>query len=141
MSVSDSLLRFLAKPRVLHRLPGRLRIHVSLLKKLPRDRSDVVNLITSLIAVPDEIRDAQPDLVTGNLLILYDAERAREEDVLGYLNALFDIILRNRRSLERLTAERASERRDQFADFVRTSLGRGLVLDPRLALPRELLAP
>lgn len=141
MSFSDTCMRVLFKPRVLHRLPGRLRVHVPSLKKIPSERSDLADLIAALITIPDEIREVRPDLVTGNALILYDADRAREDQILDYVNALLEIILRNRGRLDGVSTDRLAELRDRLVEFVRSSLTPGLVIDSRLVVPDELLAP
>ena len=141
MTLANACLRLLFKPRVLHRLPGRLRIHLPSLKKILRGRPEIEDLITALIAVPDQIREVRIDPVTANVLILYDADGVGEDEILAYINALFEIILRSRGQLEKLSADRLTERRGRFADFVRSSLDRRLVIDPRLSVPEDLLAP
>ncbi len=139
MKMSNAVFRLIFKPRVLHRLPGRLRVHLPWLKKVTGNRSEIIDLLTALFTVPDQIREVSTDHVSGNILILYDAASVKEDEVLGYLSALFEVILRNRERLEAQPADRLYARRGQLVEFVKTSLDGSLGLNPHLTVPQRLL--
>ena len=98
----------LNRPKVVHRLPGRLRVHIPLLQKLPKEYDGLANRMAALLAVPDEVESATTSLTTGNVLICYDPASVTEVDVLGYLRGMFEIFVRNRERFEGLAPEDAN---------------------------------
>ena len=140
MKLPDSALRLLFRPRVLHSLPGRVRIRIPLATRLARRHQDIVALVVDLIGVPEEIHQVEGSAVTGTLLIRYDQRRLNEKDVLAYLRTLFEIYLRNRETLDRLPADRWPRVRDGLRDAVRGGLRHRLTLDPDLEIRSDALA-
>ena len=66
---SSALTKFISASRVVHRLPGRIRIHIPILEKLPSGWSTYSEHTTQLIKMRNGVKDVkiQPD--TGSLLI------------------------------------------------------------------------
>jgi len=132
--------RLLNRPRVLHRLPGRMRVHIPLMRRLPGEHQALAERIASLLAVPDEIESASASLTTGNALIRFDPSRVTEEDLLGYLRGMFEIFIRNRGRFEGLSPERVPEVFDRLEDLVRSSVGPRLRVNTETILEDDVLA-
>jgi hypothetical protein len=140
MKIPDGVLRLLLRPRVRHSLPGRLRVQIPLTGRAARARAEIVQLILDLLREPDEIHDVSGSTVTGTLLIHYDPARAKEADVLGYLDALLEIYLANRSRLDALPLERWPEVRDRLVPLVRGAIRHRLTLDRQLEIGTDVLA-
>lgn len=76
------------KPRVVHRLPGRVRVHIPALRNISSDFQKLVDVLLTKFSFPDGIGKVTINYITGNLLILYDEKCIQERSVLDWLNDL-----------------------------------------------------
>ena len=84
---------FSAAPRVVHSLPGRMRIHFPALEKLSAQWHRYSAPAAELIKIKKGIKNTDIQPVTGNVLITYDAARLAEKDVFKWLESMAKIIL------------------------------------------------
>ena len=140
MSIKSSAFAYLLRPRVLHALPGRLRIHLPLLKRLPIENGGAVQFVARVLSVPTGITEVAPCLVTGNVLVNYDAERLTADDVLRYLRSATQLCLSNRDRLEGLTAGRLQEVEERLCKWLSGQLSYRLELDGNARIPEDVLA-
>ena len=140
MSLKATLIRLWYRPKVVHRLPGRLRIHIPLLQKITKDQQHVLPLVASLVTVPEGIDNAEACAVSGNLLIGYDLTRVSEAEVLGYFRSLSDILVRYIEPLSQVSCERAPAIVERLRGVLRGALDGDMTLDPGLELPGDVLA-
>jgi hypothetical protein len=80
--------KFISAYRVVHRLPGRIRIHIPLLEKLPDDWQAYLEPASELIRMKKGIDTAEIQPCTGSLLIGYDSEAMDEAAILKWLETL-----------------------------------------------------
>lgn len=139
LGLNQILLKFALRPRVVHRLPGRLRVHLPALERIPPDLDGVEVLIGSLIGVPDGVKAVEPHLVTGNILIHFDPEAISEAEVLNYLKTLLRILRRHQDCLMRIPPERLPEVVGKVKGYLRESIRRRQQLDPDLEFPDDVL--
>ncbi len=92
----------LAKPRVIHSIPGRLRLQVPLLKKLGGEYQDWTQLICSLLEVPDGIEEVSASHVTGTVLLFYDSTFVSEKEILSFISSLSRVFVSQKEDLSRL---------------------------------------
>lgn len=109
--VQDLLLRHELKPRVVHRLPGRVRLHLPALKRLPPLKGDVTTTIEDYLALPDGIEAVSVDTRSGSVLIRYQTSEINESNVLDRVRSLSD---RVRKQWSRLKHLDPSENRDEI---------------------------
>ncbi len=95
-----------SRPRVIHRLPGRLRIRIPLLRRLEREHQGLADAIGTLLAAPEGIRQVTVSLDSGNALLLFDPQQLTEKEILDYLRGVLEIFLRHRERFAELPAER-----------------------------------
>ncbi len=88
------LTRFISGYRIAHRLPGRIRIQIPMLARLPDEWWPYVEPSVELIKMKSEITSAEIQPVTGSLLISYDPDRIDEARVLNWLENLVSDFLR-----------------------------------------------
>lgn len=85
MDLPQLFLGPMLRPRVVHRLPGRLRVHLPALKHLPENNAQLLDVIEAVLAAPLEIESARACSATGNLLLTYDPARVADEQVVRYM--------------------------------------------------------
>jgi hypothetical protein len=93
-------------PRVVHRLPGRLRLRVPLLTRVPDRSRPVAREIGQLFLLPGGIESVEIGFVTGTLLIRYDPARLDERQVLSWTQSLWRLICDHRDRLVSVPPER-----------------------------------
>ena len=82
-----------AVSRVVHRLPGRLRIHIRGLEKLSSRWHRYSAPVAELVKIKKGIKNTSIQPATGNVLITYDVDRLGEKDVFEWLESMAKIIL------------------------------------------------
>ena len=82
------LTKFISAYRIAHRLPGRIRIYLPVLERLPEDWQMFLKPSTELIRMRKGINTAEIQPITGSLLIDYDPEEMDEAGILTWLETL-----------------------------------------------------
>jgi hypothetical protein len=136
----DALLRIMFRPRIVHSTPGRVRIRLPVLRRVPADSRNVIDSVIALIRVPGEICEVERHPASDRVLIHFDGDRATAQDVLAFLDALFEVYLNNREVLHDVPADRWPGVETKLADLVRTSVHRRLTLNPNLEITADVLA-
>ncbi|MBT8347489.1 MAG: hypothetical protein KJO28_14430 [Desulfofustis sp.] len=92
----------LAKPRIVHSLPGRLRLQVPLLKKVGRDHQHWNDLLCTLLKVPEGIEEVSANSVSGTVLFNYNTKMVSEKEILSFITSLSRVFVTQRDDLGRL---------------------------------------
>jgi len=140
MGLKKKLMQPLIRPRVVHSLPGRLRIHLPFISRIDPARSDLVQMVSRLTAAPEEIYSADVSPASGNVLILYDKRKLSDNEVLKYLQGLLEIFLENRERFQALPPHKLSVTTERMLAIVKGALGRRLVLDTEVEIPDDVFA-
>ena len=138
MSLRDGWLVLQLRPRVIHRLPGRMRVHVPALRRVTAHFRELADSLLVGFALPEGIHSAQASYTTGNLLILYDHGRISEEEVLDWLLAVKKTVgqvLERFADMDAGKTERVGER---LLDFFRAESRHGTRIDRDFAIPDEI---
>lgn len=129
----------LNRPKVVHRLPGRLRVHVPFLQRVNSEHQELADRIAALLAAPDEVTSATANLRTGNALISFDPSRVTETDLVAYLRGMFEVFVRNRDRFEGLAPEDANRVFEKLEIVVRDAVQPGLKVNANLVLGNNVL--
>ena len=89
--------------RVVHRLPGRVRIHIRALERLSSRWHQYSAPVAELVKIKQGIQNTSIQPATGNVLITYDADTLGEQDVFTWLESIVKIWLNNIRDYASLT--------------------------------------
>jgi len=79
------------RPRILHRLPGRLRIHIPILRQISEQFQKFVHLMLKDFTLPEGIHSVKINFITGNILVEYDLNHTGEKEILFWLRELTKI--------------------------------------------------
>jgi hypothetical protein len=124
---------------VLHALPGRVRIHLPVLKRAPLHDTGAVDLVARVLSAPAGITEVVPCVVTGNVLVRFDEEQLEADDVLRYFRAATRLCVTNRDLLENLTPTRLQEAEERLCEWLRGRLSYRLNLDGNSKIPEHVL--
>ncbi len=119
----------LAKPRVVHSLPGRVRLQVPLLKKVGRDHQHWGDLLCTLLKVPEGIEEVQANSVSGTVLLNYDAKKVSEKEILSFITSLSRVFVSQRDDLARLLKNDTDTIFNCLRDWLQRTVTQRLHLD------------
>ena len=80
--------QFISAYRVVHRLPGRIRIRIPMLEKLSDEWRSFIKPSVEIIKLKSGIISAEIQPDTGSLLIRYDSDQIDEAQILNWLEKL-----------------------------------------------------
>jgi len=113
----------LLMPRVVHSLPGRLRLAVPGLRRL--GNAGVVDLPAAWLGLVDGVTAVRSNLVSRTVLIHYDPTRVSEERLVEGARRLARYCLDHRATLEGLAGTPADEVLDRLRPAVTRILAEG----------------
>lgn len=119
----------LAKPRVVHSLPGRVRLQVPLLKKVGRDHRHWGVLFCTLLKVPEGIEEVQANSVSGTVLLNYDEKKVSEKELLSFITSLSRVFVSQRDDLARLLKNDTDTIFNCLRDWLQRTVTQRLHLD------------
>lgn len=128
------------RPRIVHRLPGRLRLCLPALQQLDHAHPEWAFVWRDLFGSPAEIQSVQVNLTTGSLLIRYHADQLTEAELLAFLGAVNRLALRY---WDRLAATPPAELPQVLRRLVcaiRAGTRHRLVLDEKLEISEDVWA-
>jgi hypothetical protein len=126
------------RPKVVHSLPGRLRLRIGLLQNLPDDWLNVAEALERAIAAPEGVCGVQSDRRSGSLLIRYNTDWLTESDVLAYLHSLLELLRRNRDRLQGMTNGTAFRVAGRLESWIESQTRRRPLIDPNVKVPDEV---
>ena len=96
---------FSTAPRVVHRLPGRMRIHFPALERLSSRWQRYSAPVADLVKIKQGIQNTNIQPATGNVLITYNTDTLGEKDILNWLESIVKIFLNNIRNYSSLSED------------------------------------
>ena len=94
---------FSATPRVVHTLPGRLRLHFPVLERLSSRWYRYSAPVAELIKIKPGIKNTNIQPATGSVLITYDADTLGQKDVFNWLESIATIVKKDVRNYTSLS--------------------------------------
>ena len=138
MNLLDRGVLLLIKPRVLHSIPGRIRLHVPMLKKVKPGSEQWVPLLAEMLGTPVGIHEVTPCITTGNILLKYNLEQLSESDIVNFLKALTTIFYSHREELERVNGKDPDVIKQRLIPWLQQALSHCLYLDDQLRIPADV---
>jgi hypothetical protein len=94
---------FSAAPRVVHKLPGRVRIHFPALERLSSRWHRYSAPVADLVKIKQGIQNTNIQPTTGSVLITYDADMLGQKDIFNWLDSIATIVKNNVRNYTSLS--------------------------------------
>ncbi|MBT3272764.1 MAG: hypothetical protein HN368_06395 [Spirochaetales bacterium] len=131
--LSDLVLR----PRVVHNLPGRMRIYLPALKRVTEEMIPE-GMYESIAGFFPGVTSFSPNCVTGNILVEYDTSVISESEVLSSLTTATKTFVAYRSQLSRVAADRRDEIFRRIKDHLISIPASRLAQAKELKLPDEI---
>lgn len=93
MTLVEQFRAWLARPQIVHRLPGRLRLRVPAIRQIDPAQHEWAGLWSDLLGGIAGIQSVEVTLATGSVLIRYDPGVLEEAELLDFLRAVNRLVL------------------------------------------------
>lgn len=113
------------KIKVVHSIPGRLRLSVPGLDKVPEEMKKYDHYTTSLIKACEGVEDVSYSYVTGKILLTYDAKKTNEKKIVDWLNLIWKKVVDNQEVYDGMSPQEIEKNLDKFYTMLCNELKRG----------------
>ncbi|GEM_PF-3662984 len=100
MKVEEIVFKVLLRFRVVHSIPGRIRIHVPMSQRIPTEWKQSLENLDRLKNLAG-IQEVSFSVITGNALIHYDPEKISEKEIIETLRQIAKVLKAHRQELIR----------------------------------------
>jgi hypothetical protein len=126
------------RPRVIHRLAGRLRVHIPALKIVEDNVQEIADTFLRKFALPEGINITDINYITGNVVIYYDKVVTNERRVLTWLLAIRDLMLSAIIKIDRMDAQKKIKIIEDLKQYLIISSENGVIIDQNFVIPDEI---
>ena len=113
MRVEDLIFKVLLRFKVVHSIPGRIRIHIPMSRKIPKEWKQSLENLDRLKEL-EGIREVDFSMITGNALVHYDPEKISEKEIIETLREIAKVLKTHRQEL----ARRADQDQHQALEYL-----------------------
>ncbi len=113
------------KIKVVHSIPGRLRLYIPGMEKVPNEMRKYDYYTTNLIKLHNGIEDISYSYITGKILLTYDVKKTNEKKIVDWLNFIWKKIVENEKEYEGMTPAEIEKNLDRFYAVLCTQLKKG----------------
>lgn len=129
MKLVDEGYMLLAKPRVIHSIPGRLRLQFPLLKRLDREYHNWSELLGELMREVQGVLDISANHISGTVLFHYDSKLITDKEILSFITAMNRVLISQKDDLARVLEKDSETVLRCLRDWLKRSVKRRLRLD------------
>ena len=79
------------KPKIVHSIAGRLRVNISGVRQFPDYAKKYADTFTAILERRAGVTSVSLCLITGNLLVVYDAKKTDEKSIMNWIAAAWKI--------------------------------------------------
>ena len=105
--------------KVVHSIPGRLRLFVPNLSKIPEELKKYDYRVTELILSKKGIKSIEYSYVTNKILLYYDAKLISEKQILDWLNKVWKTMINHSELYENKSLEEIEDNLDTFYNIIK----------------------
>lgn len=99
--VKNYIIKHFAKVKVVHSIPGRLRLKVPKTINVPEEFRHYDKLVVDGIKILKGIEEIKFNYVLGTILLTYDTNKLYEEKVLKWINVSIEVVIKNLKLIEK----------------------------------------
>jgi len=138
MTLPEWALNLLLTRKIIHQSPGRLRLYYPVLANAaPAVRRQVSGVIDQ-INLPAGINSIQLNSVSASVLVLYEADRHGQADVLAWLDGLTALLSQSVIRLSRLPQSKRAMAQKKLIGFLRRINEEKVLMKKRIVVPEHV---
>ena len=110
------------KVKVVHSIPGRIRLLIPSLDKFPEQMKKHEHYITTIIKLKNGIKSVEFSYLTSKILIEYDKMKLKEQDIVDWLNKIWKIIVDNEDVYQGMSVDDIDKNVKRFFEMLKSEL-------------------
>ena len=110
------------KVKVVHSIPGRVRLLIPSLDKFPEQMKKHEHYITTIIKLKNGIKSVEFSYLTSKILIEYDKMKLKEQDIVDWLNKIWKIIVDNEDVYQGMSVDDVEKNVKRFFEMLKSEL-------------------
>ena len=110
------------KVKVVHSIPGRIRLLIPSLDKFPEQMKKHEYYITTIIKLKNGIKSVEFSYLTSKILIEYDKMKLKEQDIVDWLNKIWKIIVDNEDVYQGMSVDDVEKNVKRFFEMLKSEL-------------------
>ena len=110
------------KVKVVHSIPGRIRLLIPSLDKFPGQMKKHEHYITAIIKLKNGIKSVEYSYLTSKVLIEYDKDKLKEQDIVDWLNKIWKIIVDNEDVYQGMSVDDVDKNVKRFFEMLKSEL-------------------
>lgn len=116
---------YFSKVKVVHSIPGRLRLQIPGLNNVPSEMKAYEHYVVDIIKLEEGIKDVNFSYITGKILVTYDPEKTNEKRIVSWLDLIWKKIVENERVYSKLSLDEIKNNLDKFYELLCKELEKG----------------
>ena len=105
--------------KVVHSIPGRLRLFVPNLSKVPEELKKYDNEVKKLILSKKGIKSVEYSYITNKILLYYDPNLISEKEILEWMNKVWKTVVNHPELYENKTLKEIEDNLEIFYDLIK----------------------
>ena len=110
------------KVKVVHSIPGRIRLFIPSLDEFPEQMKKHEGYITAIIKLKNGINSIEYSYLTSKILIEYDKAKLKEQDIVDWLNKIWKIIVDNEEIYQGMSVDEVDKNVKKFYEMLKSKL-------------------
>ena len=110
------------KVKVVHSIPGRIRLLIPSLDKFPEQMKKHEHYITTIIKLKNGIKSVEYSYLTSKILIEYDKTKLNEQNIVDWLNKIWKIIVDNEEVYQGISVDDVDKNVKRFFEMLKSEL-------------------
>ena len=105
--------------KVVHSIPGRLRLFVPNLSKVPEELKKYDNEVKKLILSKKGIKSVEYSYITNKILLYYDPNLISEKEILEWMNKVWKTVIEHSELYENKSLKEIEDNLEVFYDLIK----------------------
>ena len=105
--------------KVVHSIPGRLRLFVPNLSKVPEELKKYDNEVKKLILLKKGIKSVEYSYITNKILLYYDPNLISEKEILEWMNKVWKTVVNHSELYENKSLKEIEDNLEVFYDLIK----------------------